>query len=502
MIARQSGGEGGGASGGRLGSVWERLNSGFWFIPSLLVLGGVVLYSVTQYLDQITQTNLASLPIVFSGGPTAARSVLSTIAGSLITVVATMFSLTVVALQLASSYYSPRVLRNFTNDRGVQVVLGVYVATFLYSLLVLRIIRTSEGEGGTFHPVISVTLAMVLALVCVALLIYFIAHIVSTIQSSTIVRSAYHDAVETITGLEDLGAEASAEVRAPEDRPELAGLLAGDPLVVRAKESGYVQHLNVEDVMSAVVGEPGGEKTVVVEIPFGPGRFVAAGLPIVRIWPASELDSETENEVHEAFYFGKERSFRQDFAFGLRQLSDIALKALSPSFNDPTTAMQALDQMEAIFIALGGKALPPRVREEEAYGTKVLTKIEHYGFDYVVRTGFDQIQRTASTGGYVVVLERLLEILERAIHANPLPERQRYLWACAFTVARLAPEQIPDPEDAANLVRRVVGVGACLLKTELGTEVESDLEELADLSEDLRGGEEVRKAVYNVRKAS
>ncbi|MDP8951583.1 MAG: DUF2254 domain-containing protein [Actinomycetota bacterium] len=500
MIARQRGGEGGGASGGRLGSMWERLNSGFWFIPTLLVLGSVVLYFATQYLDQITQTNLASLPIVFSGGPTAARSVLSTIAGSLITVVATMFSLTVVALQLASSYYSPRVLRNFTNDRGVQVVLGAYVATFLYSLLVLRIIRTSEGEGGTFHPVISVTVALVLALVCVALLIYFISHIVSMIQSSTIVRSAYHDAVETIAGLEDLD-ESSTEARAPEERPELAGLLAGDPLVVRAKESGYVQYLNVETVVNAVIGQASGEKTVVVEIPFGPGRFVAAGLPVVRIWSACELEAEAEEEVHNAFYFGKERSFRQDFAFGLRQLSDIALKALSPSFNDPTTAMQAMDQMEAIFIVLGGKALPPRVREKEVDGTKVLTKVEHYGFDYVVRTAFDQIQRTASTGGYVVVLERLLEILHRAIRANPLPERQRFLWACAFTVARLAPEQIPDPEDAANLVRRAVGVGACLLKTELGTEVESDLEELADLSEDLRGGEEVRKAVDNIRRA-
>lgn len=483
---------------GRLGSVWERLNSSFWFIPALLVLGGVTLYFVAQYLDQLMQTNLASLPIVFSGGPTAARSVLSTIAGSLITVVATMFSLTVVALQLASSYYSPRVLRNFTKDRGVQTVLGAYVATFLYSLLVLRVIRTAEGEGTEFNPVISVTVAVVLALLCVALLIYFIAHIVNMIQSSTIVRSAYHDAVETITGLEDLD-ESSTEAKAPEDCPELAGLLAGDPLVLRAKKSGYVQYLNVEAVVGAVVGQAGDEKTVVVEIPFGPGFFVAAGLPIVRVWPARELDSGTENQVHEAFYFGKERSFRQDFAFGLRQLSDIALKGLSPAFNDQTTAMQAMDQMEAIFIALGSKALPPRVREE-ANGAKMLVEVGHYGFDDIVGLAFDQVRRTAFTGGHVAVLERLLEILEHAIRANLLPKRRRSLWSRAFTIARLAPEQIPDPEDAANLIRRTVDVGACLLETELGMEVATDLEELAGLSEDLRGGTRVREAVRAAQK--
>ncbi len=480
---------------GRLGSVWERLNSGFWFIPALLVLGGVVLYFVAQYLDQLMQTNLASLPIVFSGGPTAARSVLSTIAGSLITVVATMFSLTVVALQLASSYYSPRVLRNFTKDRGVQTVLGAYVATFLYSLLVLRVIRTAEGEGTEFNPVISVTVAVVLALLCVAFLVYFIAHIVNMIQSSTIVRSAHHDAVETIARLEDLD-ESPTEAKAPEDRPELAGLLAGDPLVLRAKESGYVQYLNVEAVVNAVVGQTGDEKTMVVEIPFGPGFFVAAGLPIVRVWPAQELGAEAENEVHEAFYFGKERSFRQDFAFGLRQLSDIALKALSPVFNDPTTAMQAMDRMEAIFIALGGKALPPRVLEEVVDGTKVLTKVGHYGFDDVVGLAFDQLQRTAfAGGGYVTVLERLLEILERAIRANPVPERRRSLWSRALTIARLAPEQIPDPEDAANLIRRTVGVGAYLVETGLRAEVAADLEELSELSENFRGGVRVREAV-------
>ncbi len=203
--------------------------------------------------------------------------------------------------------------------------------------------------------------------------------------------------------------------------------------------------------------------------------------------------------MYEAFYFGKERSFRQDFAFGLRQLSDIALKALSPAFNDATTAMQAMDRIEAIFIALGEKALPARVWEEEANGTKVLVKIGYYDFEDVVGLAFDQIRRTAFTGGQVAVLERMLEILGRAIEANGLPERRRSLWARAFTVARLAPDQVSDPEDASNLVIKTVEVAAPLLETELEARVREDLEELRAATEGLRGNPRVREAVEAAR---
>lgn len=193
----------------------------------------------------------------------------------------------------------------------MQVVLGVYVATFVYSLLVLRVIRTPESEGATFDPVISVTVAIVLALVCVALLIFFIHHIANLIQSSTIVLRAQEDTMGTLANLHDLEADSPPEAEDPEDRPDLADLLARDPLVLRARESGYVQYLDVDRLVYAVTGRAadGGAAdgtTTVVEIPFGPGIFVAAGLPVVRVWPARGLSSE--DEMHDALVFGKERS--------------------------------------------------------------------------------------------------------------------------------------------------------------------------------------------------
>ncbi len=302
---------------------------------------------------------------------------------------------------------------------------------------------------------------------------------------------ARQDALKTIANLDDLGDASAKDPEPPEDRPELAGLLSGEPLQVRARESGYVQYLNADEVAEALVGgsEAPGGGTTVVEILFGLGHFVAAGLPLVRVWPAR--GPQSREKIYDAFYFGKERLFRQDFAFGLRQLSDIALKGLSPGVNDPTTAMQAMDQIEAIFVVLGGKAMPPRVHEREMGGTKVVLKVDYYGFDDVVGLAFDQIRRAAFTSGQVAVLERYLEILGRAVDANELPQRRRALWARAFSVARLAPSQVSDPQDAVNLVLGAVKVGERLAEDVAGP----DLEALPELFEDLPGGEKIREAV-------
>lgn len=244
-----------------------------------------------------------------------------------------------------------------------------------------------------------------------------------------------------------------------------------------------------------MLGEERPDGPVVVEIPHGPGAFVAAGLPIVCAWPARWMDDRRMVRVRAAVYLGKERSFRQDFAFGLRQLSDIALKGLSPGVNDPTTAMQAMDRIEAIFVALGEKALPARASVRRVGGSEVYVKVGYYGFEDVVGLAFDQIRRAAFTSGQVAVLERLLEILGCAIDTNRPSARRRSLWARAFDIARLAPQQISDPEDAANLAVRAVEIGARLSGTELAVEIRADMEELVAATADLSGARRVREAV-------
>ncbi len=268
--------------------MWERLGSTFWFVPSAMLAAVVVLFVVTLQWDQSLRGNFSSMPLLFSGGPTAARSVLSAIAGSIITVAATTFSLTIVALQLASSQYSPRLLRNFTSDVGVQVVLGTFISTFLYSLLVLRVVRASVDGAPTFVPVVSVTTAVVMALLSVGVFVYFVQHIASIIQSSTIVERAQKDTVESVSRLEDLGPTHGPSERELAARFRRAASAGGEPEVVRAERSGYVQYIDADALVEAVAAwDP-----VAVEVPFGPGHFVAAGLPLAKVWPAPEGASE------------------------------------------------------------------------------------------------------------------------------------------------------------------------------------------------------------------
>lgn len=375
----------------------------------------------------------------------------------------------------------------------MQVVLGVYIGTFVYSLMVLRLISTSSGDASGFNPVVSVAVAIMLALLCVSLLIYFINHVAQIIQSSTIVLMAHGDTMDLVSGLND-HEESSETPRDPEEHPDWAGLLAQPPAVVRAKNSGYVESMNFEGILESVVDED----TKVVEIPTGPGNFVSAGLPIVRVWPARELGEDTGKQANKAFVFGKERSFQQDVAFGLRQLSDIALKGLSPGINDPTTAMQAMDRMEAILIALGNKALPPRVQQREVNGTEVLVKVGYPSFDELVGLAFDQVRRAAFTSGQVAVLERLLEILDRALQTNSSDERQQALWDRVFAVARQAPEEISDPYDAANLMLRAVRV---VRNMTMKQRVRSDgeLQYLAELSGDLPDEGKIRENIDLLR---
>ncbi len=483
-------------SKGRVSSIWEKVNSSFWFIPALATTGSLVFHVLTLWLDAAF-TDLSGLSVFYSGGASAARDLLAAISGSLIAVIATAFSLTIVAFTLASGQYTPRLLRSLAADRGLQVVLGAYIGTFVYALMILRVVRSPDSEGESFVPVVSVSVAVFMTLVCVGLLIYFIYHVINLIQPSTIVERIQAESMKPLHRLD--AANASEAEMNPDNDPNLKSLLAEAPLEIYSRESGYVQFLDV----SAVVDALADRKPAFVEAPFAPGHFVAAGLPVVRVWPARkavELNPAAEEKARQALVLGKERVYRDDFTFGLRQLTDISLKGLSPSTNDPTTAMQALDRTEAILVALGGKELPRRVFRLGSDEASTLMKVAHPGFDDVVELAFDQSIGAAFATAQTIFLRRLLEVVERATRANAFPERRRALWERAFTAARLAPGQLPNPTDAVMHMLRAVDIGVHLLETKLGAEVASNLDELADLSGTLRGGERVREAVDAARK--
>ncbi len=366
----------------RLRSWWDDVQDSLWLIPALgtLLCGALAFFLV--WLDHRLTLGSSGDGVswVFTGGSEGARGVLSAIAASLITVTGTIFSIAIVAMQLASGQFTPRVLRHFTGDRANQVVLAVFIGTFTYSMLVLRTVRGEDDEGDAFVPVVSVSVAILLSLVCIGLLIFFIHHSARSIQISVILDTAADDTAALVR-------EHFREH--PEGGFDLTGppVHDGPPFVVCCREGGYLQHLDEDDLLAVA-----GERNVTIRVLEPVGAFTYEGTELARVWPAASVDEETERRIHDTFVTGIERTLHHDVAFGVRQLADIAIKSLSPGINDPTTATQAVDRLGGILVMAGRRLPPARILTADGRPAVFLptvsfeelvdlacTQIRHYG---------------------------------------------------------------------------------------------------------------------------
>ena len=321
----------------RVSSWWYDLQDSLWFIPSILTATAFALALLTLRLDEYVFPDLqGTQEWLFGAGPAGARSVLSAIAGSVMTVTGTVFSITIVALQLASSQLTPRVLRSFTGDRGIQLVLGVFIATFVYALVVLRRVRESVTDGQEpFVPSISVTVAIVLALVSIGCLIYFVHHVARSIQAAIVIDRAATSTLDLIGELYPAGVGRPIHPPPPEPwHPQMAGAF------VRARRGGYLQA-----VAEGPLFDLAEEHRLTLRLERRVGEFVLPGSALVSVWPPAALTPELEDRIHEGLVLGPERTLQSDVELGIRQISDIALKALSPGINDPTTATICVDRL-------------------------------------------------------------------------------------------------------------------------------------------------------------
>lgn len=340
-------------------TVQDAVRTQLWPLPTLGVVLAVALGILVPLLDVTADAHLPAVldTLVFNGDPGAARTVLSAVASSLITVTSLTFSLTVVTLQLASSQFSPRLLRTFTQDLFVQVTLAIFLATFTFSLTVLRSVR-SIAEGGTaFVPRLAVTLAFVLTLASVVALVLFLAHLTRQIRVETMLLQVRDDAVRTMnTNL----------VR--RDNPDATKPVPGRPTtahVLVASASGFLTSLDQDDLVKAA-----SESDTVVSIERHPGSFVVQGTSLGHVWSPSHqpLNLEHLDRLHvrvtDAVHLGPERTAAQDVGYGLRQITDIVNKALSPGINDPTTAIHGLGQTSALLTEMTGYHLGPIILDD------------------------------------------------------------------------------------------------------------------------------------------
>lgn len=294
---------------------WRRLRDRFWIVPLLFAVGATLLGLALTTLDDRLDTSL-TLPLLFAGGPEGARAVLSAIITSMISFTGLVFSITIVVLQLTSSQFSPRILRTFLRDWLNQVALGVFVATFVYALVVLRSV-TGTAQTETFVPQLSVTMAFVLVLASVVVFLFYIDHIAQSIRAASIVTRI----AEETRGVLERRHPHDAVTRVPLTRPATAGRR------VRADAPGVVQQ--VDDQALARLAE---EDDVTICVLRAVGEFVPEGAALLEVHGAGRPDEESlRSHVH----LGNERSTDEDVGFGLRQLVDIAERALSPASTTP-----------------------------------------------------------------------------------------------------------------------------------------------------------------------
>ena len=387
----------------------DSLSQNLWLIPGV----GVVLAAALSILLKAVDESLASDATgwyLFRGGPEGARSVLDAVASSIMTFTGVVFSVTVLVLQLASRQFSPRVLRTFLGDRSTQLSLAVFVGTFIYSLLTLRSVRGASDGIEAFVPSLSVWFAVVLAVACVATFVYFIHHVSQSIRPVNVLARIGDETRAAIEKLypEGIGDDAGAPLALPPtDEPTL--------LVLHRGRSGVVIAVAEDQIWDAAEAA----NVTVALVPMV-GDFVAEGSALFRVWgAASKVDAEA---LSEAIAIGRERTFHQDPAFGFRGLVDIGERALSPGTNDPTTAVQVLDELHDLLRRLATRRFPDPVRTDDSGRVRVI--LPRPDFDAYVRLSLDEIRHYGE--GSIQVARRLRFLVQDLLQVAP-PERRSEL---------------------------------------------------------------------------
>ncbi|WP_187471038.1 DUF2254 domain-containing protein [Luteimonas viscosa] len=388
------------------------LRSSFWFLPACIVLASIVLALGLVALDhRLGSAPGEYWPWMFAVGADGARELMATVAGSMVTVAGVVFSITIVALAQTSTQYTSRVLRNFMRDRGNQVVLGVFLGVFAYCLCVMRTITGSDGDAEGFVPLVAATAGLLLALVAVAFLVFFIHHVAASIQSGAITHGI---AVDTLDTIDTVFPDALVGEETPLDR-DAGGGLHWYP--VHATHMGYVERVQYQALL-----EFAREHDVVVRMECHLGDFAGPDLAVASIGAQRPPDAQAMRRLAGLFAIDSYRTIEQDVAFGIRQLVDVALKALSPAINDTTTAATSLDYLSLILRRLAGRHIEPRPMRD---GDILRVLPAGPGFERLLGLTFDQILENAH--GNTTMLLQMLRAIAQARRVTGSPRRRRLL---------------------------------------------------------------------------
>lgn len=420
--------------------IWQNISSSFWFIPAVFTFAAAALAILVVWLDQQYQPGSGVEWLVFGGGPDGARGVLSAIATSMVTVAGVVFSITVVSLTLASQQFTPRILRQFTADRSNHVVLGTFLATFIYCLMVLR---TVQGDDfGRFVPHFGVTGGVALAVVSLGMLIYFIHHITVSIQVGCVISELANETRRAIDRLfpRPLGHDEPPTLQ----EADLPSERTAQPLP--ARRDGYLRSVDTEQLMRLCA-----RHDLLLRMECGVGDYVACGVSLAWVWPADRATEELCQDLRDCFALDRSRTIDQDPEFGVIQIVDIAVKALSPGVNDPRTAITCLDYLRGILRQIGSREMPTRFRADDAGQLRIVACSTN--FEQMVGLAFNPIRHYGS--GDMTVVLAMLDCLSTVAAGVPAPSRRAVLRQQVLRLQQSAEEQIRHPQEWAEVHQRI-----------------------------------------------
>ncbi len=424
---------------------WKELGATFWFVPVLIISFSILLAICSVYLDSlitIPRDGWSRFFLVNSSD--SARSILTTISSAMMGVAGTVFSITLVALTLASSQFGPRLIKNFMYVRLNQVVLGLYISTYLYCLLVLN--SVTDSNVYTFIPSISILVAIIAAVVNIILLIIFIHQIAISIQADKVVS----DISEFIyKQLETLFPEKMGEEIENEENVDAIAAVSGyqKQNFIKSPKSGYLQYVDSKALIEIIT-----KHDALLELYCRPGEHLVEGAEIGLLFSNGKWGKNEFEKIFNQFLIGKTKTSQQDLEFSIQQMVEIAARALSPGVNDPYTAITCIDNLTSIMCYLAQAKFPSKYRFDEEGNLRIIA--DTLDFEGILDTAFNQIRQFSEESPAVII--RMMEALTTIHEFTSKESHKKAVIKHAEMVLSSGKQNIEEKNDIDDLTERAV----------------------------------------------
>lgn len=423
---------------------WNVARNSFWFLPILFVFGAILLAFSFVSVDRILNVTGTYYDIIRIENFNAARSLLSAIASAMISVAGTVFSVTLVVLTLASSQFGSQLIKNFIGVRINQIVLGSYISTFLYCLIIVLFIN--EDSTNPFIPSISIYAAILAALLNIILLIFFIHNVASEIQVNKVINNIYSATLIDIERIypKGLGEEPKQEIPKAEIQQKIESCVNSAKLV--SNTSGYLQYVDYDSIIKKLI-----ESDAILMLEIRPGDFILEQMEVGCVYFLGDEARLDEESIFSDIIIGSSRTSQQDIEFSINQIVQVAAKALSPGVNDPYTAITCIDNLSGILTRLMQIEIPSEQRLDEEGQLRIIA--ENFDFEGIVRNGFDQIRQYSENN--ISVNIRLAESLKKLHKIARNDTQKRSINYQASLLREMGQRSIKEKGDLDDLLRRL-----------------------------------------------